>query len=283
MAVFPFLTNTPIHKRMGSYGSVKFLNELLDAIIYAGVVVFMLIRPFAVQTFLIPSESMVNTLLKNDFIIANKALFRMGNPKHGDIIVFKPPSYALDPGQGDVDYIKRLIGLPGDLIELKNGVVYRNGKVLKEPYVSEQMMPQNWKLVHYTGPYAKWNGRYVPVTYRDGGDYNSGGFANYQVSSVSKEWAIGYDPNAIYSDRFSYPTGWNSELTPEEEQRMKYLLDAPPAKIPPGYYLMMGDNRNNSYDGRYWGLIPRESLVGKSEIIWWPPGRWQRTRSIATD
>jgi len=280
VAIFPYLKKTAPHLRFGMYAQAKFLNEILDAIIYAGVVVFMLIRPFAVQTFLIPSESMVQTLQINDFIIANKAIYRYSEPQRGDIIVFRPPPEALDATQTDVDFIKRLIGKPGDVVEVKNGKVIRNGITLDEPYINQPPMIGDWKLVYYDGDYAPWKGKYIPVNYH----------ASYQDESANDEpptaraYAIGLNPTYPDLDKKSSlpPDAWRdpSQFTPEERARMKYLYDAPPAKIPTGYYLMMGDNRNMSYDGRGWGLVPRDNIVGRSEVIWWPPPRWGRTRAV---
>src|SRR5262249_3941137 len=111
----------------------------LDAIIYAGVFVFMLIRPFLLQAFLIPSGSMIPTLLENDFIVANKTIYRYSDPQRGDIVVFRPPAFAALPDQLDsnhepkVDFIKRCTGIPGDLIEIHDGNLYRDGK--QEPDV----------------------------------------------------------------------------------------------------------------------------------------------------
>lgn len=281
LAAFPYLTKTPPHRRTGNYGTVRFFNELLDAVIYAGVVVFMLIRPFGVQTFLIPSGSMLDTLQINDFIIANKAVYRSSEPKRGDIIVFKPPRYALDANQTDVDFIKRLIGVPGDVIEVRDGSLYRNGKRITEPYLKDPYINSDWKLVHYTGPYARWKDLYIPVTYQKA-DLNSS--ANYETY-VSRQWAIGFrDENTGEPER-SVPSSWKAreDFTPEEAKAMQYLVDAPPAAIPPGHFLMMGDNRNNSYDGRGWGLITRDAIVGRSEIVWWPPPRWRRTLPVRTN
>ena len=95
----------------------------------------MLVRPFGIQTFYIPSGSMIDTLMINDYIVANKLAFRLGKPNHGDIVVFKPPRRALNPGQGETDFIKRLIGIPGDVIEWNDKKLYRNEKYVPEPYV----------------------------------------------------------------------------------------------------------------------------------------------------
>lgn len=286
-ATYPYLSKTVAHQRGRAYGFIKVLNEIFDAVIYAGVVVFMLIRPFAVQTFLIPSGSMLETLQINDFIIANKAIYRYTEPKRGDIIVFKPPPEALDANQTDVDFIKRLMGKPGDLVEVRDGHVFRNGVMLVEPYLSvaNVYVQNDWKLVYYDGPYQPWKGHYIPVYYQRS-SFES--VANHG-SPTAKAYGIGFDPNymdqkskSIVINQGEGETAWLdlSKMTPEETKRMQYLLDAPPAKIPNGFYLMMGDNRNESYDSRGWGLVPRENIVGRSELIWWPPPRWGRTLPV---
>jgi len=285
VAIHPYLTKTLPHLRIGGgYANAKFFNEILDAIIYAGVVVFMVIRPFFVQTFLIPSESMVHTLEVNDFIIANKAIYRYTQPVRGDIIVFRPPMEALDKGQNDVDFIKRLIGKPGDLVQVENGILVRNGKPVEEPYINNPPMDNDWKLVHYEGNYEPWKDKYIPVYIRPQDQT-----ANWQTPT-SRFYAVGWDPtfpgvmdhSIPYTDPMSGATAWKSyeRLTPDELDRMHYLYNAPPARIPDGFYLMMGDNRNLSYDSRGWGLVPRDNIVGRSEIIWWPPSRWRKTRPV---
>lgn len=142
VGVFPILQGTPVHLRMTPlYAVCKLVNEGLDALIYAAVFVFMIVRPFAVQAFLIPSGSMWPTLYVNDYIVANKAIYRFTEPKTGDIVVFRPPVDATTPDQRDangevkVDFIKRLIGHPGDIIELRKGKLYRNGQPVEEPYI----------------------------------------------------------------------------------------------------------------------------------------------------
>lgn len=286
LATYPYLSKTEPHRRSGTYPAVRFLNEILDAIIYAGVVVFMIIRPFGVQTFLIPSGSMLETLQINDFIIANKAVYRYSEPSRGDIIVFKPPVEALNADQKDVDFIKRLMGKPGDVVQVKDGHVVRNGEQLTEPYLSplNQYMNNDWKLVHYEGPYAPWKDHYIPVYYQRS---SFGATANWRTPT-SRAYAIGFNPNFPGEDKESIPIddirgdSWLEldKLSPDDQTRMQYLVDAPPAKIPDGYFLMMGDNRNQSYDSRGWGLVPRDSVVGRSEVIWWPPPRWSRTRAV---
>ena len=114
--------------------AAKSSAEMAESALMAVALVYLLIRPFIVQAFFIPSGSMMPTLLERDHILVNKFIYRFTAPKRGDIVVFKCPT-AADPHE--VDYIKRLVGLPGDVIEVKEGVVYRNGKALKEFYLLE--------------------------------------------------------------------------------------------------------------------------------------------------
>lgn len=110
----------------------KGMIELLDSGLIAFVLVFLLIRPFVVQAFWIPSESMVPNLMKGDRILVNRFVFRLNEPKRGDIVVFEAPPQAV-MGNSHQDFVKRLIGLPGDRVQIKAGDgVYINGQRVKE-------------------------------------------------------------------------------------------------------------------------------------------------------
>lgn len=273
VALYPYLVNTEKHRRGGSYTLAKFFNEFADAIVYAGIFVFLLIRPFAIQTFYIPTGSMLDTLQLRDFIIANKMVYRYSEPKEGDIVVFKPPKRALFQGQAESDFIKRLIGAPGTTVEIRDRVLYRNGKPVQEPYVrlaenGRLNGGDNFKLVRYQGTRSDWNGKYIPVTWSSA--YKA--FPNMEEEALAaKDFSVGYVPS---EGRVKSP----AELTPEEQKTLEELAMAPPAPVPPGFFLMIGDNRNGSFDGRFWGLIPRDSVVGRSEFIWFPFNRWRKTR-----
>lgn len=125
-------------------GNLHFLTELLDSAIIAVVLVFLLIRPFVLQAFYIPSESMVPTLQKNDKLLATKFTYRISEPKRGDIVVFHAPRTALetfhqtyDP-RHPTDYVKRVIGLPGDRVRIvAHEGVFINGARLHEPYIHD--------------------------------------------------------------------------------------------------------------------------------------------------
>lgn len=285
LAVYPYLKNTNSHLRTGSYKFARFINEFLDAIIYAGVFVFLLIRPFAVQAFLIPTPSMIDTLMVNDFIVANKAIYRYTDPKVRDIVVFKPPTWATATDQQDengevkVDFIKRCQGVPGDVVEVRGGRLYRNGQVVDEKYTKDPEMSFDWKLVKYTGVRKEWEGKYIPVILETHGFDAS---PNFNISSgIAKPFAVGAtSEDASTKDAWVGRAGWKNraDLTTEEQTVIQELSDLPPAQVPPGYYLMFGDNRNGSFDSRAWGLVPRDNIIGRSEVIWLPFSRWRRTQ-----
>ena len=241
LAVFPKLTKTAPHMRYGSYAIFKFLNEAMDAFVYAGVIVFLVIRPFAVQTFFIPSESMETTLMTNDFIIANKFIYRFQEPQAGDITVFRPPARGILDGRSQEDYIKRCVGTPGQVIEIRQGRLYSDGKMVDEPYVHNGLSEVDFKLVND-------NGTYIPCIILPDGQINTGGSA--------KEYLV----------------------SPNDLDRQQTLRNLPPAAVPKGSLLMMGDNRNRSFDGRFWGLADRRNLIGKAEFIWLPISRMRQTR-----
>ena len=122
-----------------------FTVELLDSGMIAFLLVFLLIRPFVVQSFFIPSGSMIPTLIPGDRILVNKFVYHMNPPCRGDVVVFDAPPQALR-GDPRKDFVKRLIGLPGDRIQVKaDDGVYVNGKRLLEP--SEIARPNyNWPV-----------------------------------------------------------------------------------------------------------------------------------------
>ncbi len=108
--------------------------EFVDSGLIALVLVFLVIRPFVVQAFYIPSGSMRPTLVEDDKILVSKFIYRFREPQRGDVIVFKaPPQAASD----EKDFIKRLVGLPGDVLEVRDGTLYVNGQPQQEPYTAE--------------------------------------------------------------------------------------------------------------------------------------------------
>lgn len=265
-ALFAYLKKTPVHLRTGGYSFARVINDISDALIYAAVVVFMLVRPFGIQTFFIPTPSMVDTLRVGDFIVANKFIYRTTNPGFGDIVVFKPPKYALHADQSveDTDFIKRCLGVPGDIIEMKDWQVYRNGKPIDEAYkvISD---PTKGNLV----PLEKdlW-GSYIESM----PDFKLIDWPQYQNSNPDNPGnPAGVIPLMYRADENSglSVNAWDPKF-PIEITDWQRAKDAPAVKIPDGYYLMIGDNRNGSSDSRFWGLVPRSAIIGKAEFVWMP-------------
>ena len=182
------------------------------------------IMTFVFQTFAIPSGSMENTLLVGDHVLVNREQFApathwMGpllpyrDLRHGDTAVF------LSPEQPGLFLVKRIIGIPGDRIHLRDGMVYRNGEKLDEPYTQHI-------LAGYYNPYRD-NFPAVPPSER------------YSVRN--RKWA----------------------------QELPSHLQGDDIVVPPDSYFAMGDNRDNSYDSRYFGFVPRANLIGHPLFIYW--------------
>jgi signal peptidase I len=179
------------------------VREYFESIVIA-VILALFVRTWVVQAFKIPTGSMENNLLIGDHLLVNKFVFAPETTpveqlllptraiRRGDIVVFKYPN---DPER---DFIKRVIGLPGESVELRNKKVYVDGQALDEPYV------------HFLEPAS------------------SGEVTSFDVR-----------------ERFG------------------------PVQVPATEYFVMGDNRDNSQDSRYWGFLPRSYIKGKALMIYW--------------
>ena len=207
------------------------------------VIAFVLIlRSFLYEPFQIPSGSMMPTLLDGDFILVNKynyglkdpvtrsKFFENGAPERGDVVVFKYPE---DPR---IDYIKRVIGLPGDR------VIYRNKQLFIKPACKES----DEKCPEFTPVLQTLIGKY------EGPDSESD--MNQFVSELpNRSHKVMNNSQVLPRTRHYYPqagTGSDEFLVPENS------------------YFVMGDNRDNSLDGRFWGFVPEENLVGEAVAIW---------------
>jgi len=176
-------------------------REYTEAILIA-LVLALFIRTFVIQAFKIPSGSMLNTLQIGDHILVNKFIYGIKNPlngntwipikkpERGDVIVFK---YPLNPDQ---DYIKRVIGVGGDKVEIKDKKVYINGELQNEPYT-------------------------------------------------------------IFLDNRTFPSGVQPRDT------------FGPITVPENSLFVMGDNRDNSYDSRFWKFVNLKAVLGEAVIIYW--------------
>lgn len=245
------------------------LADLADAVIYAGILVFMVIRPFVLQTFWIPSESMEQTLLKGDYLVVNKAVYRTRDPKAGEIVVFRAPDEALMPGQpvGKTDFIKRCIGTPGMLVEIRKEEdgsyrLYRDGKPVDEKYLGSPI-PAAFKLVKIDPAKLLPSERawLREVWRKDLPDY----------VSLQRETQI--DP--FTQENVEVTSVLMHRLFGEGRELGDKLWALPAEPLPPDHYLMMGDNRSYSSDGRVWGIVQRWRIIGRADFVFLPLSRWQ--------
>jgi len=208
-----------------------------------------LLRSFLFEPFKIPSGSMIPTLLVGDLILVNKFHYGLRlpvintkltdgtPPQRGDVMVFRyPPRPSLD-------YIKRVVGTPGDEVAYINKRLSINGKVVE------------------TGP--------VPEFF----DEDS---MRYMRQFEEK---LGDKPHRLLNDedRPAYVPG--AEHFPYRDN-CRYSVEGVVCKVPPGHYFMMGDNRDNSLDSRYWGFVPDKNIVGKAVFVWMNFGNLKRIGSF---
>ncbi|MFC7287820.1 signal peptidase I [Herminiimonas glaciei] len=195
------------------------------------------LRSFLYEPFKIPSTSMVPTLQVGDLIlvnkyqygirlpIINKKIIDVGNPQRGDVMVFKyPENMALD-------YIKRVVGVPGDTVTYRNKRLIVNGQ---------------------------------PVSYKPLPDY-----LDEETLSYSKH--LSEDLNGVAHQILNNPRAPSYVANPHDfpnRELCNYDVEGFTCKVPAGQYFMMGDNRDNSLDSRYWGFVPDKNIVGKAFFIW---------------
>lgn len=207
------------------------------------IIAFVLVlRSFLYEPFQIPSGSMMPTLLVGDFILVEKFTYglkdpvarnkfvEIGSPERGDIVVFKFPSNP------NIDYIKRVVGLPGDT------VIYRNKQIFIKPACDkkEDCEPM----------------RPVELSFEMRGEYVQNGvpLARYSEQLGDVKHEILRNPGAFTNPQNYKPKQPGTQLD-------EWI-------VPEGQYFVMGDNRDNSLDSRFWGFVPDENLVGKAVAIW---------------
>lgn len=213
------------------------------------ILIVFLLRSFLFEPFKIPSGSMVPTLLVGDLILVNKyhygvrlpvinkKIVELNNPQRGDVMVFR---YPANPS---IDYIKRVVGVPGDEVGYKNQRLYLNGQL-----VETQALPEFYD------------------------DDSTRYFKQYSEKLGAVEHRILVDvqrPSYIRpTDPFPY------------KENCSYSAEGVTCKVPAGHYFMMGDNRDNSEDSRFWGFVPDENIVGKAFFVWMNFGNLRRIGSF---
>jgi signal peptidase I len=200
--------------------------------IFIALLLFLFVRTFMIEAFQIPTASMENTLLVGDFLLVNKMVYgaeipgtpihlpAFDEPSRGEVVVFEPPARA---GQAPrTNYVKRIVGAPGDTLAMRSGNLYVNGSKIEEPYVK--------------------NGR-------RGSDVRTAAFSWQRAYLVSPRGRA-YQPTR---------DNWGPIYVPEDS------------------FFVMGDNRSNSEDSRYWGFVPAEAIKGRPMIVYYS---YERRRPV---
>jgi signal peptidase I len=213
-----------------------------------------ILRSFLWEPFKIPSSSMVPTLLVGDFILVNKYTYgirlpiinhkviQINDPQRGDVMVFK---YPKDMNQ---DYIKRVIGVPGDTITYADKRLTVNGKAVEYTPLDDYLDDQH-------PVYHKQFVEKLP---------SPGGFTQHRILNTADRRS------------FDFPSVENFPL----REACDYGDDKFTCVVPAGQYFMMGDNRDNSADSRYWGFVPDRNIVGKAFVVWMNFGNLKRIGGI---
>lgn len=201
------------------------------------ILIVFVLRSFIVEPFKIPSGSMIPTLLIGDFIlvnkyaygirlpIINKKVIDIGTPKRGDVMVFRYPD---DPS---LDYIKRVIGVPGDKVAYQNKRLTINGEPMPVEKTGEYFHPER---LYYSKQFTE------------------------NLGTVKHPILNDDDAPSFINDATLFP----------HRENCLYNNAGVICTVPPGHYMMFGDNRDNSRDSRVWGFVPDENIVGKAFFIW---------------
>jgi signal peptidase I len=226
--------------------------------------IVLIVRAFIFEPFRIPSDSMMPTLLDGDFIVVNKYAYGLrwpvlnekfldiGEPQRGDVVVFRYPP------KPNINYIKRLVGLPGDRVEIRDDQLIINGEPVK----------------------------LSPIDRFTDGCYVDMGLAEETLGEHTHQVLTCRSPDGLTGlfgygapDPSRHPPVCDRKRFREMYNGSRFCRESAPGQgrdsgderfevVPPGHFLMIGDNRDNSQDSREWGLVPEKNLVGKATRIW---------------
>jgi signal peptidase I len=216
-----------------------------------------ILRSFFFEPFKIPSGSMIPTLQVGDFILVNKYAYgirfpvfnkkivEVGSPKRGDVVVFRYPK------DESVDYIKRVIGVPGDIVEYTDKRLMVNGQAFT--YQPIENVPETGREFNLFGS--------KPLHFNETFPKDLGGVEHMIENDPQR-------PSGVMTEPFKY------------FENCQYNYSGFRCKVPEGHYFMMGDNRDNSLDSRYWGFVPDQNLVGRAFFVWMNFGDLKRIGSF---
>lgn len=264
-------------KKTSKSGKSK-TREYIDALIYAAVVAFF-IKVFLFEAYRIPTGSMENTLLVGDFLLVTKFTYGATTPRNipftdirlpyfqlpgfkdpqlGDVIVFDFPGNRDEVESKEViNYIKRCVGLPGDSIEIRNKVLYVNGKLFPNPpYANADFSNLSPELSN-------------PRIFPKNSNWNENYYGPIRVPK--KDDKIIITPENFSSWEYFVLKEGNEILLTAENRVLVNGQELPNNEytVQRDYLFMLGDNRSNSLDSRFWGFMPTENIVGEALVIYW--------------
>jgi signal peptidase I len=252
--------------------------EFWKNLLFAAIAAF-LIKTFLIETSRVPTGSMEKTIWVGDFLFVNKFIYGSSSPRNipftnvslpyfqmpairdphrGDIVVFEYPGDRDELVPTEINnYVKRCIGMPGDTIEVVDKVVFVNGK-------EAPRAPQIQYINNYVTPKGIANPRIFPK----GGNFNED---NYGPVVVPRK-------GDVINLSLENIEAWRTIIDREFEKRVvtvdgnQIMIDGKPVKsytLTKDYYFMMGDNRDDSADSRFWGFVPRDKVIGQAFMIYW--------------
>ena len=254
-------------------------NSIIGTVrsIGSALIIVLFLQSFFIQGYSTPTSSMENTILIGDKMFFNQFIYGPGSPrtipftdiriphfrlpaisdpKTGDIVNFEFPGNREEVHPVFVQYLKRVIGTPGDTIHIVNKILYVNGVVFPNPYDSKFTVPG-------IRPASSPN----PGIFPKGSGWNEDNYGPLVVPKKGDVVPLSKD-NYERWDTFIKREGHNplllrdGTITIDGVPQTKYIVEH-------NYYFMMGDNRDNSLDSRFWGFVPRENIIGKGLIIYW--------------
>ncbi len=215
------------------------------------ILIVFLLRSFMFEPFKIPSGSMVPTLLIGDLILVNKFHYGIRLPVVNKKIIANNDVQRGDvvvfryPQNPSVDYIKRAVGLPGDEVAYLNQKLYINGKEVETKSEGE-FFDEDPNSMRFRSRFTE------------------------KLGAVDHQILVNPAARPLISRMYDFPYSKNC----------KYTLEGVTCKVPAGHYFMMGDNRDNSQDSRFWGFVPDENIVGRAFVVWMNFGNLKRIGSI---
>ncbi len=252
------------------------VRELIEALLFAAVAALFL-KTFVVEAYRIPTGSMESTLRVGDFLLVNKFLYAiktptsipftnvrlpyvdfggMRDPQRGDIIVFEWPGNRDELQDEEVtNYIKRCVGLPGDTVEVRRKVLYTNGKEFFHPPGMQFLVPSPLPA-----------GQADPAMFPPGAPWNRDNYGPLRVPKKGDVIPIEL-ANIHQWEMFIRREGHTVDM-----QAGHVTIDGKPATsytVQRNYYFMMGDNRDDSFDSRFWGFVPEDHIVGQAMLVYW--------------